>query len=158
MVLKSVSLNLLEPSGPVLACNGIAFLYSSVQFLWLMMALRRKVETCSQFQKMASISKNICDWRAIVSVGRNQKEWFSYQGTPTLTGTRRAELRKRHQTVDWNQQAQLKEGVVVDTSWWWQMVWFENLRSLMSRDRHFSSLVNNNISSEICVLLRCYAA
>jgi len=44
IVLKSGSLNLLEPSGPVQACNGIALLYCiTSSFHWLIFFLRPKI-------------------------------------------------------------------------------------------------------------------
>jgi hypothetical protein len=38
-VLKSGSLNLLEPLGPVQACNGIAFLYGKIETKAITVAL-----------------------------------------------------------------------------------------------------------------------
>jgi hypothetical protein len=39
IVLKSGSLNLLEPSGPVQACNGIALPYHNCKYLHLLSAI-----------------------------------------------------------------------------------------------------------------------
>jgi hypothetical protein len=83
-----------QPPGTLRACNGIALPLLACTTLVTNDGFNKKrPKHVASFRKWQVFAKVVAtDGRSTVSVGLNRKKWFSYQGTPTLTGTWRAEL------------------------------------------------------------------
>ena len=59
-VLKSGSLNLLEPSGPVQSCNGIALLYKNQKNIQFMVIAAPRSLTLTSYQVIYRVSQEEC--------------------------------------------------------------------------------------------------